>query len=116
MASGCRVPRSDGPDQRLQNRPKTNRSLSYGVERDREKRKRRRGRGEVEPRESSLAFHPPYLSTTCLKTTAPLYAILHTSVPAARATMSWHGQAEQPMMPRGQSVCAGVPDSQGPSP
>ena len=56
------MPRSDGPDQRLQSRPKTNRSLSYGVERDREKRKRRRGRGEVEQRESSLAFHPPYLS------------------------------------------------------
>ena len=39
-----------------------------------------------------------------------------TSVPAARATMSWQGQAEQPMMPRGRSVCAGVPDSQGSSP
>ena len=39
-----------------------------------------------------------------------------TSVPAARATMmSWHGQAKQPMMLRGQSVSAGVPDAQGPS-
>ena len=27
-----------------------------------------------------------------------------TSVPAARATMSWHGQAKQPMMLRGQSA------------
>ena len=38
-----------------------------------------------------------------------------TSVPAARATMSWHGQAKKPMMLRGQSVSAGVPDAQGPS-
>eukprot|EP00964_Phaeocystis_antarctica_P164520 scaffold142801_cov163-Phaeocystis_antarctica.AAC.1 len=30
--------------------------------------------------------------------------------------MSWHGQAEQPMMPRDRSVCAVVPDAQGPSP
>eukprot|EP00964_Phaeocystis_antarctica_P148924 scaffold115909_cov40-Phaeocystis_antarctica.AAC.1 len=30
--------------------------------------------------------------------------------------MSWQDQAEQPMMPRGRSVCAGVPDSQGSSP
>ena len=45
---------------------------------------------------------------------APLVRDL-TSVPAARATMSWHGQAKQPIMLRGQSVSASVPDAQGPS-
>ena len=29
--------------------------------------------------------------------------------------MSWHGQAKQPIMLRGQSVSASVPDAQGPS-
>ena len=49
----------------------------------------------------------------------PCYAIsprVDTSAPAARATMSWHGQAKKPMMLRGQSVSASVPDAQGPSP
>ena len=35
----------------------------------------------------------------------------HILVPAARATMSWHGQAKQPIMLRGRSVSAGVPDA-----
>ena len=30
--------------------------------------------------------------------------------------MSWHGQAKQPIMQRGRSVSAGVPDAPGPSP
>ena len=34
----------------------------------------------------------------------------------APSTMSWHGQAEQPMMLRGRSVLAGVPDAQGTQP
>ena len=37
------------------------------------------------------------------------------SVPAAWPTTSWHGQAKQPMMLRGQSVSAGVSDAQIPS-
>ena len=47
---------------------------------------------------ASLARRPPLLRDL-------------TSVPAARATMSWHGQAKKPMMLRGQSVSAGVPDA-----
>ena len=39
-----------------------------------------------------------------------------TAVPMAPSTMSWHGQAEQPMMLRGRSVLAGVPDAQGTQP
>jgi hypothetical protein len=35
----------------------------------------------------------------------------HILVPAARATMSWHSQAKQPIMLRGRSVSAGVPDA-----
>ena len=50
-----------------------------------------------------------------LKTRPPVACDL-ASVPMTHSTMSWHGQAEQPMMPRGRSVCAGVPDSQGSSP
>eukprot|EP00964_Phaeocystis_antarctica_P006649 scaffold3597_cov33-Phaeocystis_antarctica.AAC.1 len=36
--------------------------------------------------------------------------------PDLRITLSWHGQAEQPMMLRGRSVLAGVPDAQGTQP
>ena len=50
-----------------------------------------------------------------LKTRPPVACDL-ASVPMTHSTMSWHGQAEQPMMPRGRSVCAVVPDTQGPSP
>ena len=46
---------------------------------------------------------------------APCYAISSLAVPAAWPTTSWHGQAKQPMMLRGQSVSAGVSDVQIPS-
>eukprot|EP00964_Phaeocystis_antarctica_P099444 scaffold65289_cov33-Phaeocystis_antarctica.AAC.1 len=38
------------------------------------------------------------------------------SVAVTQSMMSWHAQAEQPMMPRGRSVSAVVPDGRGPSP
>ena len=50
-------------------------------------------------------------------------ASLHTHTPLAcglrsvsmtKSTMSWQGQAEQPMMLRGRSVSSTVPDVQGP--
>ena len=50
-----------------------------------------------------------------LKTRPPVACDL-ASVPMTQSSMSLHGQAELPMMPRGQSVSAAVPDGQGPSP
>ena len=50
-----------------------------------------------------------------LKTRPPVACDL-ASVPMTHSTMSWHGQAEQPMMLRGRSVLAGVPDAQGTQP
>ena len=47
-----------------------------------------------------------------LNTRAPLVRDL-TSVPAARPTMGWHGQAKQPMLQSALSVLAVVTDAQG---
>ena len=47
-----------------------------------------------------------------LNTRTPLVRDL-TSVPAARPTMGWHGQAKQPMLQSALSVLAVVTDAQG---
>ena len=50
-----------------------------------------------------------------LKTRPPVACDL-APIAVTQSMMSWHGQAEQPMMPRGRSVSAVVLDGRGPSP
>ena len=54
---------------------------------------------------ASLRTHPPFGFACGLR-----------SISMTRSTMSWQGQAEQPMMLRGRSVSSMIPDAPVPWP